>query len=343
VAPRTANEIALALVWAEVLSVKKIGLHDNFFDLGGHSLLAMKAIVGFRERTGCKLDPRNFYQQTLGQLAATLEPMPATPLEADTIAMLRLDPFYFGSQERPLFGLQRHPVAPRGIGVVLCAPHAHEYVRCHRALRELAQRYARQGYHALSFDYFGTGDSGGRYEQVDPKDWADDVVMAIDALRERCGLSRVILVGLRLGATLAMSAAIRRSDVCAVVLWDPIISGTDYQLELEEIIYWQQLDASRLREIPRPDVLSFLLTPTAEKILREIDLAGQANLLLPPTLLLQTGDDTKGRAAQLCRSNAAIEYRRLEDANIWLREPYEAVVPHQVLNAILEWTVEMRP
>ena len=38
-APIGATEEALARIWSELLGVKRIGRHDDFFDLGGHSLL----------------------------------------------------------------------------------------------------------------------------------------------------------------------------------------------------------------------------------------------------------------------------------------------------------------
>jgi amino acid adenylation domain-containing protein len=44
VAPRTPIEGELAKIWAGVLSLDQVGIHDNFFDLGGHSLAAARVI-----------------------------------------------------------------------------------------------------------------------------------------------------------------------------------------------------------------------------------------------------------------------------------------------------------
>jgi hypothetical protein len=47
--PRTETEARLAGIWAEVLGVSRVGIHDNFFDLGGHSLLAMRVVNRVRQ------------------------------------------------------------------------------------------------------------------------------------------------------------------------------------------------------------------------------------------------------------------------------------------------------
>jgi amino acid adenylation domain-containing protein len=49
VAPRTSVEAALAEIWADVLGLDRVGVHDHFFALGGHSLLATQALTRVRE------------------------------------------------------------------------------------------------------------------------------------------------------------------------------------------------------------------------------------------------------------------------------------------------------
>jgi acyl-coenzyme A synthetase/AMP-(fatty) acid ligase len=44
VTPKTSVEKALAKIWAEVLCLSPVGVHDNFFDLGGNSLLASQVM-----------------------------------------------------------------------------------------------------------------------------------------------------------------------------------------------------------------------------------------------------------------------------------------------------------
>ncbi|RUS95287.1 hypothetical protein DSM106972_090630 [Dulcicalothrix desertica PCC 7102] len=44
VAPRSEIEQTIATVWQEILQLKKVGIHDNFFNLGGHSLIATQIV-----------------------------------------------------------------------------------------------------------------------------------------------------------------------------------------------------------------------------------------------------------------------------------------------------------
>ncbi|MCP4687192.1 MAG: amino acid adenylation domain-containing protein, partial [Desulfobacterales bacterium] len=49
-APRTPLEKELAAIWAEVLEVETVGVHDDFFELGGHSLLLVRLLARIRKR-----------------------------------------------------------------------------------------------------------------------------------------------------------------------------------------------------------------------------------------------------------------------------------------------------
>ena len=55
VAPRDAIEAALAGLFAEVLGVQAVGVHDDFFDLGGHSLLATQLVARIRDAFAVEL------------------------------------------------------------------------------------------------------------------------------------------------------------------------------------------------------------------------------------------------------------------------------------------------
>ena len=50
--PRTALERDLVALWAELLNVEAVGIHENFFELGGHSLLAVQLLSRVRQIYG---------------------------------------------------------------------------------------------------------------------------------------------------------------------------------------------------------------------------------------------------------------------------------------------------
>lgn len=68
-APGNAVEAMLAAIWAEVLRVERVGVHDNFFSLGGESILAIQVAIR-AHKAGLAITPRQLFQhQTVAELA----------------------------------------------------------------------------------------------------------------------------------------------------------------------------------------------------------------------------------------------------------------------------------
>jgi len=73
--PRTALERELAELWAELLHVPGVGVHDNFFALGGHSLLAVQLLSRVRQMYDVELSLEVVYagEFTVAELAKAVE------------------------------------------------------------------------------------------------------------------------------------------------------------------------------------------------------------------------------------------------------------------------------
>ena len=69
VAPRSDVEAELCRIWAGVLRLEQVGVHDNFFAIGGDSILSIQ-IVARAQQAGLVITPRQLFQhQTVAELA----------------------------------------------------------------------------------------------------------------------------------------------------------------------------------------------------------------------------------------------------------------------------------
>ncbi|MEV7776981.1 amino acid adenylation domain-containing protein [Kitasatospora sp. NPDC088351] len=74
VPPRTPTETVTAQIWAEVLGIARVGVHDDFFALGGHSLRAVAAASRLRAAFDCPIQVRDLFEHpTVELLAAEVE------------------------------------------------------------------------------------------------------------------------------------------------------------------------------------------------------------------------------------------------------------------------------
>ncbi len=94
VAPRLPIEEVVARIWASVLGVERVSVHDNFFTLGGHSLLATQVMSRLRDTLNVELPLRTLFEApTVAALAEkiaaamqaerTIEAPPLLPISRD--------------------------------------------------------------------------------------------------------------------------------------------------------------------------------------------------------------------------------------------------------------------
>jgi pimeloyl-ACP methyl ester carboxylesterase len=193
---------------------------------------------------------------------------------------------YFGDGPAALLGTLHHPqrLRARSAAVLLCNPFGEEAARAHRIYRVLATQLERAGFSTLRFDYSGTGDSLGDDDAATLDAWLSDIAAAGDELRAASGVKRLVVVGLRLGATLAALATSRRGlRPRHLILWDPIVRGAPYLRDLaaahrsymrDEIAGWVDRLPVSADGIPA-EALGTPIAPPLAAQLGAIDLAGE--------------------------------------------------------------------
>jgi amino acid adenylation domain-containing protein len=96
VAPRNPIEEQLATIWAEVLALPRVGIHDNFFAIGGHSLLIMQVLSRASDAFQVSLPVRALFKTpTIAELASTIEKSQArnSELRQQTVVSVSRDAF----------------------------------------------------------------------------------------------------------------------------------------------------------------------------------------------------------------------------------------------------------
>lgn len=225
----------------------------------------------------------------------------------------------------------------------------------HRALGQLAQRAAGAGFATLRFDWGGCGDSAGDAQRFQLADWRADFDAAVGELHRRSPrLDRIVVAGVRLGATVAILAAAKgraaagppADHTAGLIAIDPVIDGRRYVAELDAL-HGEMLRRAHVAPDPieaRGDSherLGFPFPHAFATELRSIDLSANPCLPAPASLLLGTRPD-KGRAAlaaQWRTLGGEVDEALLPAPDLWRFEEDLArqLVPFHAIDRAVRW------
>lgn len=260
-APATESEVAIAKIWSDILNIDSIGVAENFMLLGGDSIQAVEMILTVEKLTGVKLDGMSVLRESLEVLARLVDSergveIPA--VESRQGARKNVKPaesFYFGKNDS-LYGLYNSATEEQsGLPVLICPALGNEGVRTYFILKMLASDLAARGIPVFRFDYFGSGDSMGENNEGCVDRWLDDIRSARDALLQRTGGQSIRVIGVRIGATLALEA-FQKDEVESWLFLDPIATTEQHFVEQKRMHREREDKLLVIRNLRRPAPVS---------------------------------------------------------------------------------------
>ncbi len=163
-----------------------------------------------------------------------------------------------------LYGMLHRPSGSSRGGIVFANPIFEEHKSSQRVMVNMARILCDNGFTVLRFDYRGCGDSPGSQKDFSIPDWLADIRSAIEFVQGTVP-GPIGLLGLRIGASLALAASV---EVVYRVLWEPVISGSDFiEQELRRKLMKEMMTFGKSRT-SRAELIAEL------KSGRTIDLAG---------------------------------------------------------------------
>lgn len=199
---------------------------------------------------------------------------------------------WFRSGNHSLLAHLDLPSQSAGSGVVIVPPFGWDDICSYRPLRSLARNLASKGFPTLRFDLPGTGDSSGSaLDQKLISAWIQSVQDAVAELKAVTGVQSVSILGVRLGAMLALASASAGMQADNLILWGASANGSAF---LRELRAFRNLEVSEYAEgeVPPPqpidglEVAGFLLSRETESTLEALKLQNLASMTNRRVLLL---------------------------------------------------------
>lgn len=182
---------------------------------------------------------------------------------------------------------------------LFCHPLFEEKKASHRVLVELGRKLTQENCASLMLDLSSCGDSEGSIHDFSPLKWQADLQAGISLLKERFDNSKIILLGIRFGATTVLELAAKEESIKNLVLIDPVIHGQAYIDEILQQKYIREMMtfgeaksdvdamAAELEKNGQLDIDGVMISTEFFNQVKEINLDNAALSSLEKILLIQ--------------------------------------------------------
>ena len=213
--------------------------------------------------------------------------------------------FFLKNDQYKLFGVLHSPPEKNGYGIVFCYPFAEARIRVHRVYVNLARELMRLGFCVLRFDYMGDGDSDGSFVNASIESRIADIIKATQILKEKTGIEKIGLLGVRFGGTMACVVADEIPKLEHVVMIEPVVNGKDFLYKNLRVNLSTQVAAYKKIQFTRDQLIEKIYNNEVVNVggyglhkklyndLGEINLLERKPCFVPKILILATF--TKGK------------------------------------------------
>jgi alpha/beta superfamily hydrolase len=138
--------------------------------------------------------------------------------------------FFVNDSSRKLFCVENvsETAEHDGYGIILCKPLWGERLRVQRLYTNLSRLLCAHGFNIITCDYFGEGNSGGDALDLNFDEMAENIVTIYNYIRNQYKISKFALIGLRMGANVAIEVEKRIRNIHKMILIEPIPDLINY-------------------------------------------------------------------------------------------------------------------
>lgn len=218
--------------------------------------------------------------------------------------------FFKNSKGNRLCGILSNPTAEKEKPIIiLChgfstSKDGNTYVRLEKILNE-------HGVSTFRFDFFGHGESDGKFEEITTSEAVDDILNAIKFLK-KSGYKRIGLVGSSFGGMASIITASKTNDLYVLALKSPV---SDYlgkivtQKDKQEIKTWKE---KGFIYVPTPDGENHKLNYSFFEDAEKVNGYKCAKKIKVQTLIVHGDKDETVPIEQSIKISSLIENCRLE-------------------------------